>query len=122
MMSIDRVSAKFGEVVHADDRVIVTAPDIIHPRFEFYEIIDVGSTFSRPIHVTDNATEWKSALSVAAGQLLEHSQHAILIETAIPKVCFGVAQKFELPSLPPRRSCQSPPRRVASDDHGADPD
>src|ERR1700730_1940970 len=94
-----RVSSKFRKIVHADDSIVVATPHIIHTRFELNEIVDVRSTFSRPVHVADNATERKSSLGVAAGQLLEHLQHPILIETAVPKICFGVGPKLELPTL-----------------------
>src|SRR5882762_1192141 len=79
----DRVSTKFRKIVHADDRIVVATPHIIYTRFELDEIVDVRSTFGRPIHVADNATERKSSLGVAAGKLLEHLQHPILIEADV---------------------------------------
>src|SRR2546427_4503551 len=66
-----RVSSKFRKMVRADDRVVVATPHIIDTRFELNEMVDVRSTFNRPVHAADNATERKSSLGVAAGQLLE---------------------------------------------------
>jgi hypothetical protein len=94
-----RFSPKFRKMVRADDRVVVATPHIIYTRFELNDVVDVRSTFHRPVHAADNATERKSALGAAAGQLLEHLQHPILIETAVPKVRFGVGPKLELPAL-----------------------
>jgi hypothetical protein len=90
-----RVSSKFRKMVGADDGVTMATPHIIDTGFELNEIVDVGSTFSGPVHPANNATERKSILGVAAGQLLKHLQHPILIETAVPKVCFGVGPKLE---------------------------
>src|SRR5690349_12295044 len=56
-------------------------------------------TFSRPVHVADNAAERKLSPGVAAGELLKDLQHSILIETAVPEVCFGVAPKLKLAAL-----------------------
>jgi hypothetical protein len=96
----DRVSSEFSEMVGADDRVVVSSPQIIHPRFELDEVVDVGSIFHCPVHATANAAEWKSSLDVAAGHLLERFQHPVLVETAVAKVRFGIGPKFELAALP----------------------
>ena len=98
------------------------APHIIHPRFELNEIVEMGSIFGRPIHVADDAAERKSSLGVAAGHLLERLQHPILIETAVPKVCFGVGPKFELAALLRRPPCRSPPPPTVADGRAVDPD
>jgi hypothetical protein len=94
-----RVSAKLRKIVHADDRVVMATPHIIYPRFERDEIVDVRSAFSRPVHLADNPAERKSAVGVAAGQLLERLQHPILIETAVTKICFRIGLNLELPTL-----------------------
>src|ERR1700683_2221178 len=75
-----RVASKFSELVGADHRVVVTTPHIIHARFEFNEIVNVGSIFNCPVHPAANATEWKSSLGVSAGHLLKRCQHPVLIE------------------------------------------
>src|ERR1700722_20784705 len=53
------ISAKFGEIVYADDRVVVATPHIVHARFKLNQVVDERSAFSRPIHLTDDAAEWK---------------------------------------------------------------
>ena len=47
--------------------------------------------------------ERESSDGVAAGHLLERSQHSILIEAAVAKVGVGVGAKLELPALLGRR-------------------
>ena len=91
-----RVSAEFRKVVGADDRIIVATPYIIDPRFKLNQIVDMRLTVRHPVHATDNATQGKSSLGIAARHLLERLQHAILIEPAVLKVGFGAAPKFEL--------------------------
>jgi len=51
---------------------------------------------SRPIHTTINWTQREVSLGIAASQLLKNAEHAILIETAIPKIHFGVRPKLRL--------------------------
>ena len=93
------VSAEFCKIVDADDRIIVTEPDIVHAGFKFDEIVDVRSVFSGPVHVADDAAERKVSLGVAAGQLFERLEHAVLIEAAVAQVGFGVGAKFKLTAL-----------------------
>ena len=54
---------------------------------------------SGPFHVANDATERKSPLGIAAGQLLENLQHPVLIETAVTKIRFCAGPKLELPTL-----------------------
>ncbi len=93
------VSAKFREIVDADDCVIVVKPDIVHAGFKFHEIINIRSVFSGPVHVADDAAEGKVSLGIAAGQLLECLEHAFLIEAAVAQVRFSVGSKFKLTAL-----------------------
>ena len=67
-----RFTSKFGEVVRADDHVVVATPHIIHTRFKLNELVYARSIFNRPVHTAANATEREVSLNVAAGQLLEH--------------------------------------------------
>jgi hypothetical protein len=94
------VSAEFRKIIDADDRIIVAKPDIVYARFKFDEIVDVRSAFSCPVHVADDAAEGKISLGIAAGQLLEYFEHAVLIEAAVAQVRFGVGSKFKLTALP----------------------
>src|SRR5208283_2700627 len=91
-------------MVGADDRVVVATPHVIHPRFELNEIVNVRSIFNRPVHAAANTTEREATLSVTARHLLECCEHPILIETAFPKIDFGVDANLELSG--PLGSCR----------------
>src|SRR6266481_4925995 len=93
------VPAKFREIVCADDSIVVSAPHIVHTRLELNKITNMRPALSRPFHVANDATERKSPLGIAAGQLLENLQHPVLIETAVTKIRFSVGPKLELPTL-----------------------
>ncbi len=93
------VAAKLPEMVGANDRVFVTPPNLVHPRLELDDIIDMRLISNRPVHTTTNATQRICSPGAVAGQLLEHRDHAIWIENAIRKVSFGIAAKLELPGL-----------------------
>ena len=67
------VAPKLAEMVCADHRVVVTTPYMIHARFEFNQIVNVGSIFNCPIHAAANAAQRESALGIAASHLLERS-------------------------------------------------
>jgi hypothetical protein len=90
------VSAEFRKMIRTDDRIIVAAPHIVDPRFKLNQIVDVRLTVRHPVHAADNATQGKSSLGIAARHLLKRLQHAILIESAVLKVGFRAAPKFEL--------------------------
>src|SRR6202140_2016725 len=94
-----RVSSKFREIVGADHGIVVAAPYIVHTRFELNQVVHVRPAVSGPFHVANDATERKSPLGIAAGQLLENLQHSVLIETTVAKIRFGVGPKLELPTL-----------------------
>ena len=93
------VPAKFREIVGADDGIVVSAPDIIHPRLELNQITNMRPALSRPCHMANDATERKCPSGIAAGQLFENLQHPVLIETAVTKIRFSVGPKLELPTL-----------------------
>jgi hypothetical protein len=90
------VTTKLCEVVNANHRVLVTRPHVVHAGFEFYEIVYVRS-IRRPVHLADNTAQAEIALR--RSQLLEHVEHPVLIEPAIPKVCLGIGSHLELPGL-----------------------
>src|SRR4029077_17197289 len=90
------VSAEFRKMVRTDDRIIVTTPHFIDPRFKLNQIVDVRLTVRHPVHAADNATQREASLGIAARKLLEGLQHAILIEPTVLKVGFSAAPKFEL--------------------------
>jgi hypothetical protein len=92
----DCVTTKLCEVVNANHRVLVTRPYVIHAGFEFYEIVYVRS-IRRPVHLADDTAQAEIALR--RSQLLEHVEHPVLIEPAIPKVCLGIGSHLELSGL-----------------------
>ncbi len=93
------VAAELPEMIGANDRVFVTAPDIVHARFEFNDVVDMRLICNRPVHSTTNATQRKFPARVAAGQLLERRDHPICIEASIRKVDIPVDAKFHLSAL-----------------------
>ena len=90
------IASKLPEMVGANDRVFVTTPHIIHPRFELNDIVDVRLIFHRPVHTTTNAAQRISSPGVAAGQLLKSRDHAIRIEAAIRKIDVSIKAKLQL--------------------------
>jgi hypothetical protein len=94
-----RVSSTFREIVGADHSIVVAAPYIIHTRFELNQVIHVRPVVSGPFHVANDTTERKTAVRVAARQLLEKLQHPILIEVTVTKICFGAGSKLELTAV-----------------------
>jgi hypothetical protein len=93
------VAAKLPEMVRANNRIFVTAPQIIHTRLELNDILNMRLISGRPIHATTDATQRIFSTGVTAGQLLEGRDHAIRIEAAIGKVDIGVDANLQLPAL-----------------------
>ncbi len=94
------VTAELGEVVDTDDGVVVTAPDVIDPRFELDQIVNAARMPAGPFHLTDDPAAGVRAACRAACEALEHPKHAILIEPAIAEIGVGVDAKFELAAAP----------------------
>src|SRR5438132_8781069 len=92
----DRVAPELGEVVCADHCVVMATPHFVDSRFELDHIVHLRSAVDDPFHVADDATERESSVRVAARQLLEHLQHSILVEAAVPKIGFDVRPQLEL--------------------------
>src|SRR5580698_8851619 len=86
-------------MISADDRVVVTMPNLVHAGFKFDHVINMRSIFNGPVHSAANATLRKIALGISAGQLFKNVQHPILIELAIGKVNFRIGAKLELSAL-----------------------
>jgi hypothetical protein len=93
------IAAELGQMVSADDRVVVTAPNVVDAGFELNQVIEVGTAFRRPVHAAHNAAERKPTLSIAAGCLFEYLQHPILIEAAVAEIRLGIRSKVELAPL-----------------------
>jgi hypothetical protein len=90
------VTAEPSEVVDTDDSVVVTAPDVIDPRFELDQIVNAARMPAGPFHLADDPAEGVRAAYRAACEVLEHSKHAILIEPAIEQIGVGVDAEFQL--------------------------
>ncbi len=93
------VTAKFAEMVSADNRIVVAAPYVVYTRLELNDIVDVRPILDGPVHTTTDATQRKRSLGVVARQLFERRHHAIRIETAIRKVRLDVGAKLQLSTL-----------------------
>src|ERR1700721_1879487 len=81
------------------DRGVVTAPYIVNTRFEFNDVVDVRPMIGHPVHSAHNSIERETSLGILTRNLLEHFEHAILIETAVAQVRLGVGSKLELTAL-----------------------
>lgn len=104
------VSSNSREIVGADHYIVVAPPYIVHTRFELNQVVHMRPAAGRPFHVTNDAAERKTAVRVAARQLLEKLQHAVLIEVTVRKICFGIGPKLELAAVPGGRridACRS---------------
>jgi hypothetical protein len=94
------VTTELGEIVDADDGVVVTAPDVIDPRFELDQIVNAIRMPASPFHLTNDPAAGVRAVGRAACEVLEHPKHAILIEPAIAEIGVGIDAKFELAAAP----------------------
>ena len=99
----DGIASELSQVISADDRVVMTEPDVVYARLELNHVIDMRSTFDGPVHAATDAAERKPSVGVAAGELLEYVDHSILVETAVGKVHFGVGPELELAAVLRRR-------------------
>src|SRR5271154_4170351 len=92
----DRIAAELSQVVNANDRIFVVAPHVIHPRFEFDEIVDKGAAISRPVHLADNSAQRESSLVRTAGQLLKLPKHTVWIKPTVRQVSLHIPPKLQL--------------------------
>jgi hypothetical protein len=90
------VTAKFPEMVSANDCVVVATPHIVYAGLELNYVVDVRLIFNRPVHATANSTQRELSAGVAAGQLLKDCDHTIRIEAAIWKVDVCVDANLQL--------------------------
>src|ERR1700722_13796506 len=56
------VSSEFREIVGADHGIVVTAPYIVHTRFELNQVVHVRPPFRGPLHVANDAVERKTTV------------------------------------------------------------
>ena len=92
------IASQLREVVSANDRVVVPAPDVIHTRFKFNDVLQPGTFSNCPIHSTHDAAERKPSRCISGSKLFESIEHPVLIEFTIAKIGFSVYLDFQLPS------------------------
>jgi hypothetical protein len=93
------VATELLQTICADDRIAVTAPHFVHTGFEFNQMFQVSVAICCRVHSANDAAQWKPAARSARGQLFEHPQHPVLIETTVSKVGVCIRSKLKLASL-----------------------
>ena len=94
-----RISTKLCEMIGADSRVVVPAPNVIHARFKLNDVLEPRFLTDHTIHSADDAAEREPSSLVSGGQLFESLKHAVRIEFTIGKIRFSVDLDFQLPGL-----------------------
>lgn len=102
-----RIAFELRQVVGADDGVVVPAPDIIHARLKFNDVLQSGLVSDHPIHSAHNAAEREPSRRISGSKLFESLKHSVLVEFAIAKIGFGVNPDFQLPGLLSNRRVDS---------------
>jgi hypothetical protein len=67
----DNTSAKLGEIVSSDDRVMVAQPPIVRLCLVFQVSRHTGSLFQGPFHMGDKPRAWEPVVSSALDDLLD---------------------------------------------------
>ena len=78
--------AKLGEVVDSYDRVLISRQNVIQPRLVRHQVVDPRSIFEGPFHVSDQPSEREPLLNAAVEDLLNQSEHPVLIEVTIAQI------------------------------------
>src|SRR5215813_3636615 len=94
----DNPSAKLGEIVDSDDRVMVASPRV-RLGLVLEESSHIDSRFQGPFHMGDKLRMWESLLSSACDDLLDQRTHPVLIEAAITQMGFCPGAQLELAAL-----------------------
>jgi len=82
----DDLPAKLGEIVRSYYGVFITGQDIVKSRLVFYEIVDTGAVFQRPLHVSYQARQGESFALAGIKYFLDQSKHFILIKVAVAAI------------------------------------
>jgi hypothetical protein len=75
--------AKLGEIVDSYDRVLIAGQNIVQSRLVLHQIVDARPIFERPFHVGDQPSAREPLLPAPFEDLLDQSEHPILIEVTI---------------------------------------
>src|SRR6267143_195213 len=79
----DDLPAKLGEIVDSYDRVLIARQNIVQSRLVLHQIVDARPIFERPFHVRDHPGAREPLLPAPVEDLLDQSEHPILIEVTI---------------------------------------
>ena len=90
------VSAKPGEIVHADDRIARDSE--IRRRFVFEQKVNTAARFKRPFHVRDEPDAREPLQSAVSPDVPHEPQGPVLIEEAISQVGVGPCPQIKLPT------------------------
>jgi hypothetical protein len=91
------VSAKPGEIVHADDRI--PRGSKVRRRLVFEQTVDPGAGFKRPFHVCDKPGAHESLQVAVSPNLSDQLQGPVLIEEAITQMGAGPRPQIKLAAL-----------------------
>src|SRR5579862_186478 len=95
----DDAGAKLGAVVRSYHRIFIAWQHVIEAGFVFYEIVDPGHVFQRPLHMGHQPRNFIALLRPCLQYLFDEGQHSILREVPIAKVGLVPVADFELPAL-----------------------
>src|SRR5262245_53642119 len=94
----DNPSAKLGEIVGSDDRVMV-APPRVRLGLILEESRHTDARFQGPFHMGDKPRAWEPLLSSAYDDRRDQRTHPILIEEAITQMGLCLSVQLELAAL-----------------------
>src|SRR5262249_20611558 len=94
----DHPSAKLGEIVGSDDRVIV-APPSVRLGLVLQERSHTDARFQGPFHMGDKPRAWEPVLSRACDDRLDQRTHPVLVEAAIAQMGLCPGAQLELAAL-----------------------
>src|SRR5688500_5514301 len=92
----DDSPAKLGEIICSYDRVFIPWQNIVQPRLILDQVINTRSVFQGPFHMGDQTSQRKPLLSPALKDLLDQSQHLVLIEVAFAQIRVSPVAQLEL--------------------------
>ena len=78
------LSAKLGEVVDSYHRVFIARQNVVQSCLVFNQIVNPGPVLKRPIHMRDKPCAHETLLPASVEDLLDQSEHPVLIEVTIP--------------------------------------
>src|SRR6266508_3249695 len=95
----DDPAAKLGGVVRSNHRILVPWQQVVEPRLVLDEIVDAWPILERPLHVRHQAREVEALLRALVEDLLDESEHPVLVEVPFSKVGVLPVAQLESASL-----------------------